>query len=305
MPSPPACPPSKLCIPESGAPASWTMPAHVLTLGTMQSEGNEMKMLVGALLNVTLVCLALQAHGQPAQKVVDIPTRTGVAQRVLVIAPASSPKAAVILLAGGHGGLQIFPNGSFKWGEGNFVIRSRQLFVDQGLTVAVLDAPSDRQSYPFLNGFRQTPEHAQDIKAVIAWLREKVNVPIWLVGTSRGTESAVYAAIELSGAGGPDGVVLTSTILSDSRGRSVNAMELSKLRIPVLVVHHEQDGCSVCRFSDTAELMDKLVNSSPKRLLTFKGGSNRGDPCEAFAYHGFNGLEPEVVAQTAAWLLAR
>ena len=126
-----------------------------------------------------------------------------------------------------------------------------------------------------------------------------------VTGTSRGTQSAAYAAIELSGAGGPDGVVLTSTILSDSRSRSVNAMELSKLRIPVLVVHHEQDGCSVCRFSDTAELMDKLVNSPRKQLLTLKGGSSRGDPCEAFAYHGFNGLEPEVVAQTAAWLLAR
>ncbi|MEI8031246.1 MAG: alpha/beta hydrolase [Comamonadaceae bacterium] len=264
-----------------------------------------MKMLVRALLNAILVCLALQAHGQPAQKVVDIPTRPGITQRVLVIAPAASPQASVILLAGGHGGLQIYPNGSFKWGEGNFLVRSRQLFVDQGLMVAVLDAPSDRQSPPFLNGFRQMPEHAQDIKAVIAWLREQAKVPVWLVGTSRGTQSAAYAAIELSGAGGPDGVVLTSTILSDSKSRSINAMELSKLRIPVLVVHHEQDGCSVCRFSDTAELMDKLVNSPRKQLLTFKDGSNRGDPCEAFAYHGFNGLEPEVVAQTAAWLLAR
>jgi hypothetical protein len=45
MSSPPACPTSKLCIPGSGAPPSWTMPAHFLTLGTMQSEGNEMKML--------------------------------------------------------------------------------------------------------------------------------------------------------------------------------------------------------------------------------------------------------------------
>ena len=33
--------------------------------------------------------------------------------------------------------------------------------------VAVIDAPSDRQSPPYLGGFRQKPEQASDIKAVI------------------------------------------------------------------------------------------------------------------------------------------
>jgi hypothetical protein len=39
--------------------------------------------------------------------------------------------------------------------------------------------------------------------------------------------------------------------------------------------------------------------------LSFKGGENRGDPCEAFAYHGFNGLERDVVGQIAAWILVK
>lgn len=37
-----------------------------------------------------------------------------------------------------------------------------------------------------------------------------------------------------------------------------------------------------------------------KALLSFKGG-----PCEAMAYHGFNGLAHEVVQQSVAWILAR
>ena len=82
-------------------------------------------------------------------------------------------------------------------------------------------------------------------------------------------------------------------------------MDLAKLRIPVLVVHHEQDGCALCRFNDTAGLMEKLVNTPRKQLLAFKGGNDKGDPCEAFAYHGFNGLENEVVAQSAAWMLGK
>jgi hypothetical protein len=253
---------------------------------------------------LVLACWVTHAHGQIAQRVVDIPTRPGVSQRMLVLSP-QDPKAAVILFAGGHGGLQIFPNGSFKWGEGNFLVRSRQLFADHGLLVVVVDAPSDRQSFPYLSAFRQRPEHVADIKAVIAWVREQAKVPVWLVGTSRGTQSAAYAAIELSGPEGPDGLALTSTILTDDKGRAVPDMPLGKLRIPVLVVHHEQDGCSHCRFSDVPGLMEELGGVPKKQLLSFKGGENRGDPCEAFAYHGFNGLEREVVAQISNWMLAK
>lgn len=70
-------------------------------------------------------------------------------------------------------------------------------------------------------------------------------------------------------------------------------------------VHHEQDGCSHCAFSNVLALMEILVGSPRKQLLSFKGGENRGDPCEALAYHGFNGLERDVVAQIAPWILAK
>ena len=51
--------------------------------------------------------------------------------------------------------------------------------------------------------------------------------------------------------------------------------------------------------------MDKLRSAPRKQLLSFKGGENQGDPCEARAYHGFNGIESDVVAQTAAWMLQK
>jgi hypothetical protein len=126
-----------------------------------------------------------------------------------------------------------------------------------------------------------------------------------LIGTSRGTQSAANAATELSGSEGPDGVVLSSTILTDNKGRPVPAMPLGKIRVPVLVVHHQQDGCSLCSFSEVPALMAKLAKAPRSQLLSFKGGENKGDPCEAFAYHGFNGIEADVVHQTAAWILAK
>lgn len=263
-----------------------------------------MHTIVKILVSLFILACTPHAYGQVVEKVVDIPTRPGVSQRMVVLSP-QDPKAAVILLAGGHGGLQISPNGSFKWGEGNFVVRTRRLFAEQGLLVVVVDAPSDRQSPLYLSGFRQRPEHVADIKAAIAWVREQAKVPVWLVGTSRGTQSAAYVATELNGSDGPDALVLSSTILTEDKGRPVPAMPLSKLRIPVLVAHHEQDGCSHCSFSDVPSLMEKLSSVPKKQLLSFKGGDNRGDPCEPFAYHGFNGLDREVVAQIATWILAK
>ncbi|MGJ7525137.1 alpha/beta hydrolase [Variovorax sp. GB1P17] len=256
---------------------------------------------------VFLMALVSQVQAQSTQKVVDIPTRPGVTQRMLVLSPPTTTpaKAAVILFAGGHGGLQIFPNGSLKWGGGNFLVRTRQLFADQGLMVAVIDAPSDRQSPPYLAGFRQKPEHVADVKAVIAWMREQSKAPVWLVGTSRGTQSAAYVATELAGPEGPDGIVLSSTILIDKAGRPVPAMPLEKIRVPVLVVHHEQDACPSCPFASVPGLMAKLESSPKKELLSFKGGESSGDPCEAMAYHGFNGLDREVVEKIAGWILGK
>ena len=79
-------------------------------------------------------------------------------------------------------------------------------------------------------------------------------------------------------------------------------MPLEKIAIPVLVVHHEKDGCKYCAYSQIPSLMEKLSSTPKKELLTFKGGESRGDPCEALAYHGFNGLEKEVVARIAEWI---
>lgn len=260
---------------------------------------------MGRLILFCLLAFPSQLWAQ-TERVVDIPTRPGVTQRLVVIEP-EKPKAAVVLFAGGHGGLQISSTGNFKWGEGNFLVRSRRLFALNGLLVAVVDAPSDRQNPPYLGGFRQKPEHVADIKAVIAWLKKQANIPVWLVGTSRGTQSAAFIATQLALAdGGPDGIVLSSTMLTDKPGsRPVPGMPLANIQIPTLIVHHKQDGCEHCRYGELSKLMEKLTNTSRKELLTFEGGENRGDPCEAMAYHGFNGIEQEVVRKIADWIVEK
>lgn len=252
---------------------------------------------------LTLLALLLAASAALAQspQVVDVPSRAGVTQRILVITP-DKPKAAVILFAGGDGGIQIQPDGAITR-SGNFLVRSRQLFADQGLTTVVIDAPSDKQSHPYLSGHRQTDDHVADVRAVIAWLRQQAKIPVWLIGTSRGTQSAAHIATRLPLAeGGPDGIVLTATVVNDPRSRDVTRMDLDRIRIPVLVAHHRQDSCRVCLYSDVPRLMEKLTTPPRRELITFDGGISVGDPCEARAHHGFNGIEREVVHGISSWI---
>ena len=256
---------------------------------------------------VGLVCLVglagvLPASAQPLPRVVDIATREGVTARLILIVPVK-PGATAVLLAGGNGWLNLSPEGGIRGLGGNFLVRSRDLFVAQGLAVAVLDAPSDRQTGMALDGFRTSDEHVADLKATIAWLREEIKVPVWLVGTSRGTETAAYVATRLArAAGGPDGIVLSSSMLRDPRGRPVTAMDLEKIAVPALVVHHKDDGCWACDFQFAPELLRKLSAVPRKELLAFEGGISTGNPCGARAYHGFNGIEREVVEKISTWM---
>ena len=256
------------------------------------------------LLLSVLGTLAAQAR---ADEVLDLPTRLGVTERVLVLAPPQ-PFAAVVLLPGGAGNIGLGTDGRPQRG-GNFLVRSRHQFVEQGLAVAVVDVPSDRAE---LNGsFRESLEHAQDLGAVVRSMRSRFGKPVWLVGTSRGTQSAAAAALQLRGSDAPDGLVLTSTILGRQAGgprspvsaRPVTELPLEQLQLPVLVVHHAEDPCGVCQPARLPLLMAKL-RPEHSQLMTFSGGESAGAPCEAFSHHGFNGIEPRVVADIAGWIRA-
>lgn len=264
-----------------------------------------MKALVRAVLAVAFALLAVGARAQET-KVVDLDTRPGVKLRMLAIRPAAEPASTVILLNGGPGFVGIYDNASMQR-DGNFLIRSRQVFQQLGHAVLVLDTPSDMRE---LRGqFRDSAEHATDLGAAVAWARQQYGKPVWLVGTSRGTHSAANGAFRLRGDQAPDGIVLTSSILESSRfgtsqAKAVQDWDWSQVRQPVLVVHHKQDACQVCPPARLPELMGKL-RPQASQLLTYEGGRSQGPDCEAFAYHGFNGIERQVVGDISAWIKAR
>ena len=236
-----------------------------------------------------------------AQEIVTLASRDGATQSFLFLAPAQ-PVAAAVLFAGNYGNLRLRrENGEIRFGDGNFLVRSRQLFVESGIAVAVIDAPSD-QPRGMDDRFRLGDQHAADIAAVVADLKKRFsNVPVFLVGTSRGSVSAAATGAALGAS--VSGVVLTASVFLWARsGPGLSGFDYARISAPVLLAHHAEDSCSSTPYREAR----KLAESRHYPLITVKGGlPATSDPCEAFSAHGFLGKEKETVEAIANWMLKK
>lgn len=251
-----------------------------------------------------VLLLAPAAAGAADEPIRTIPSRPGVTEPFVLVRPAGPPVASVILFTGGAGGLGM-GRGPLGPRAINFLVRSRQAFADRGFLVAVLDAPSDRTAEALVR-FRTTAEHAADVRALIATLRAEAPVPVWLIGTSMGSVSAASVAARLT-EGGPDGIVLTSSVTRYSRQmrESLDDVALDKIRVPALVVHHREDRCQASPPGDTSWIVRKLSAAPKKELRMFTGGDPpRSDACEPLAPHGYYGIEAQVLDAIADWIKA-
>ncbi len=251
-----------------------------------------------------LVVVAATAASAAAEEVKTIPTRPGVTQSFLLLRRSESPVATVVLFAGGDGALRLGPDGRMGALGGNFLVRNRGRFAERDFMVAVPDAPSDHASG--LSRFRAGKEHAEDIRAMIATLRAIAPAPVWLIGTSMGTVSAANGAARLRD-GGPDGLVLTSTITrwNKNQGESVGDVKLKDVHVPTLVVHHREDACPFTPFADIPGVLRDLSRAPRRELITFEGGEPpQSAPCDARAAHGYLGLDEQVVKAIADWIAA-
>jgi pimeloyl-ACP methyl ester carboxylesterase len=235
-----------------------------------------------------------------ADELVNLPTRAGATSSYWWM-PRDNAKANLILLSGGAGGIG-YRNGSPQ--SQNFLIRSRDHFAtgnpNGAFNVALIGNASDlRQLDPIT---RARAEHVQDIAAVIAHIRARNSAPIWLIGTSQGTISAAAAAIELGDK--VDGVVLSASYTAFKTSTSVPKQAIDKIRVPVLVISHEKDGCSVTRPDENKYIIDKLKNARVKKLILLNGGSDpTGDECEALHWHGFINFEAQASKAITDWVL--
>lgn len=230
-------------------------------------------------------------------QLVKIEPAKGVTQGFILITP-ENPKASVILLPGGDGKLKLTGGESYtRIGryQNNFLVRTREMFSEKGFQVAVMDATYDQFGYISIS--RSRKEHWANVRAVATYLKEKANVPVWLVGTSRGTDSV--ANIAINDPEHYEGAVFTSTV------QDAVYQDVSRIELPTLVVHHSNDQCYVCSPSVAKNLYEKLIHAQSREILWFNGGYTRSKPCDAMSYHGFLGIEEKVVDAIAEFILTR
>jgi hypothetical protein len=191
------------------------------------------------------------------------------------------PTYAVILMPGGRGILEprIDQNGklAFRMG-GNFLIRSRALFATGPFVAASTDATT-------------SPER---ILAIVGDLQKRYGpIKVYVVGTSRSTESTMALSAPLDGK--------VAGFVHSSSMSAIATFDTRKFTSRHLIVLHKLDACRVTRPA-AGEVSHRTFGTE---LIEMDGGKSTGDDCEAFAYHGFNGIERETVDKIKAWIAAK
>lgn len=235
------------------------------------------------------------------------------------------PKAVLMLFMGGDGRLNLQnlrPGQDISPYNTNFVVRTREIFAAAGYVVVVVDAASDFLNHihedcaPDAQGFRHgsvlrghrepnrphSEKYVQDLSAVMQHLRRRYpNLPLWAVGTSRGTESAVVAATAVTPP--PDGIVLTSTLTGPSSFGDVYDVNLQIITNPVLIVSNLTDLCRTTKPRDSRVLGTRFPASRKVEVRFFKGPNNPSEnQCGALSAHGFIQIEKEVIGFITRWI---
>src|SRR5215831_18976144 len=158
--------------------------------------------------------------------------------------PAHKARASVVLMSGGNGLLSLDATGTITDSTGNFLIRSADLFLRHGLNVMMADAtPAHPAGLNF--AVRLSATHAAELQGFINAASIRWGKPVWVVGTSNGSISAVTAAGVLPALAGLRGVVLTSPVTNLSLpNQPTFNLYASRITVPTLVVWHQDDHCS-------------------------------------------------------------
>ncbi len=189
-----------------------------------------------------------------------------------------SPRTVVILFPGGDG--QVNPrleNGRLVYGyRGNFLLRSRKFIIDDEFVTVTTNATWSEPR----------------VQAIINDLKTRFPAAkIYLMGTSRGTLATVRLAHYLADR-------IAGVIHTASMADSIHFFDARNYSNRQLVVHHRQDGCRVTPFA-SAERSHRAYGND---FIAMDGGISEGDPCEAFAHHGFHGIEGETIDAIKQWI---
>ncbi len=226
-----------------------------------------------------------------ANDVVDVPSVHGVHTRAL-ISSVQDPRATVLLFIGGGGLLRIMENGHTN--HGHTFVRSFRLWREYGIQAVLVDSPIDLGNA--VRGHRRgSREHLDRVAEVVRHFHARSQLPIWIFGHSMGT-STVAAFLSSSR---PEVTLIRGYVVAGThRGESIPAA----IELPVLAIHHAREACPSTPIEASTSINSRAPGT-PKSMVLLDGGDDQGDRCQAMAYHGFHGIEQELIRTAAEFIL--
>ena len=254
---------------------------------------------------LSVILIATPAALAQADDVLEVDSR-GQKIRALLLKP-ERPVGSVILLAGGHGMLDLGPDGRIGWGAGAFdqLVRTRAAYAQAGYLTLVPDfAPDLKTETGVFDRYRWSAPHGRDIGALVRHLRG-LQPPVVLVANSRGAVSAGAALAHTSGPSRPDAVVLTAALLvpvvqNAPHFQKAIGDDPRRRRLPLLVVGHHKDTCNLTHPSTIERF--KAWHGGKVDVVMLDGPAGSGHPCGAASAHGFVDIDDEVVTTVTRWI---
>jgi hypothetical protein len=229
-------------------------------------------------------------------------TKSPVFQRAILAKPAQPTDTALLYFRGYPGIARIQSVADKQRNLQPFMRMNQRVFAGEGIALVVMDCPTDQWGLAgprpgsCFDNYRSSKEHADDVRSVIARLRDDGFSKIYVMGHSMGTISSRWLAKnlgnEISGSihsasmNGPD---------RDGLANSLSGFSYDTIAAPVLHVHNENDACP-----GTPYWMVKAY--AGENLMTVRGGVPEGDPCGATHLHSFQGREELVVRSIISWI---
>src|SRR5215475_4473189 len=122
--------------------------------------------------------------------------------------------------------------------------------------------------------------------------RRYPGVKVYVIGTSRSTEATMALARPLDGK--------VAGFVHSSSMNPIASFDPRGLTSRNLIVLNKNDACAATKPSNGVASHRKYGTE----LIEVEGGKSTGDDCEAYAYHGYNGIERETIDKIKAWIRA-
>jgi Serine aminopeptidase, S33 len=223
-------------------------------------------------------------------------TKSPVYQRAILAKPANPTETALLYFRGYPGIAKIESVADKGRNLQPFMRMNQRVFAREGIALVVMDCPTDQWNL-CEDGYRSSKEHADDVRSVIAKLRDEHGLSkIFVMGHSFGTISSRWLAKNL-------GNEISGSIHSASmngpnpRGyaNSLSDFHYDTLAAPALHIHNESDACPYTPYSTVKKY-------AGENLVTVRGGVPEGDPCGATHLHSYRGREELVVRAIISWM---